>query len=362
MDSLFFPSHDIALANGVRHFNPPAAALRLQEDLASLSQIWNHPYENGEVVFPQPWGWDWDTRQHLHKEYHVKLSQLPTDEELGLIRQLSSRQTTIDLLTRLGGIQPLPVLLRSLDEVESFIDRHEKEGKPFVLKTPWSSSGRGLTRSSVPRATMLKHAHATIERMGGIMGEEWIDNKLQDFAMLFFVSDHDVRFIGYSLFDNDGTTYRQGYLMSNEKIEQRLGIEPKKLHQISTQYIAILTSLFEHFFGKPWQLGFVGIDMFTYLSSPSLQTISSTLHHQPTTINTTQSSINTEPSTINPKPSSINPNPSTLTLHPCVEMNLRCTMGVVCRLWYDHHQQEGIFRVSPMEENGHFKAEFVTQM
>lgn len=315
---LFYPSHDIALANGVRHFNPPAAALRLQEDLASLHHIWNRPFEAGEVPFPQPWGWDWDTRQHIHREYKTKLSQLPTDEDLMLIRKLSSRETTIELISRLGDTRHLPEYLQSIEEVEAYVDAHEKAGKAFVLKTPWSSSGRGLTRSGVPRSTLLKHAQATIDRMGGIMGEEWIDGKAQDFAMLFFVSDREVQFLGYSLFDNDGTTYRQGYLMSNEKIEQRLDIETQRLHQLRDSYVSILTELFRPFFGKPWQLGYVGIDMMTYRKEGS----------------------------------------ATLGLAPCVEMNLRCTMGVVCRLWYDQHQREGIFRISPMEENGHFRAEF----
>lgn len=335
---LFFPSHDIALAHGVRHFNPPAAALRLQEDLASLHHIWNRPYETGKVLFPQPWGWDWDTRQHLHKEYRVKMSQLPTDEELEAIRQLSSRRTTIELIEQLQEelaltpfkphkpfdpprpfipTLPPPSYLTDMEAVEAFIAAHDAAHQPFVMKTPWSSSGRGLMRSDVPRAILLKHARATLQRMGGIMCEEWIEDKQQDFAMLFFVSDHDVQFLGYSLFDNDGTTYRQGYLLSNEKIMERLVIAPQQLSALSEAYAKILTSLFSPFFGHSWQLGYVGIDMMTYDYKGSL------------------------------------------SIMPCVEMNLRCTMGVVCRLWYDEHKQEGIFRISPMEEDGHFKAEFI---
>lgn len=344
---LFYPSHDIALAHGVRHFNPPAAALRLQEDLASLSHIWNAPYEAGEVPFPQPWGWDWDTRRHLHDAYGVKMSQLPTDEQLELIRQLSSRRTTIELQERLASALepheplkpfepfkplkpslPLPSFLTSPEAVESFIAAHDSAHRPFVLKTPWSSSGRGLTRSDVPRETLLRHAQATIQRMGGIMGEEWIEDKRQDFAMLFFASDHDVRFQGYSLFDNDGTTYRQGYLMSDERIVERLGIEPHRLEALSKAYVTILSELFAPFFGHGWQLGYVGIDMMTY----------------------------GEASGIGPATN------DSLCIAPCVEMNLRCTMGVVCRLWYDKHQQEGIFRISPMAENGHFRAEFLTDL
>lgn len=316
---LFFPSHDIALANGVRHFNPPQAALRLQEDLASLSDIWNGPFLSGEAQMPQPWGWDWDTRKYIHETYKIKTSQLPTDEELAKIRELSSRSTTITLIDQLKqaiGINnlPTPQYLQIEEEVDAFLAHH----KDYVLKTPWSSSGRGLMRSNVPQQTLKKHVRATLQRMGGIMGESWIKDKVQDFAMLFFVSDHKVRFIGYSLFDNDGTTYRQGYLMSNEKIIERLTVNPATLTKISDAYTRILTELFSPFFGKSWQLGFVGIDMMTYQEDGILK------------------------------------------ISPCVEMNLRCTMGVVCRLWYDKYQQEGLFRISPMEKDGHFKAQFLT--
>lgn len=316
---LFYPSHDIALANGVRHFNPPQAALRLQEDLASLSDVWNGPFLRQEVAFPQPWGWDWDTRKYLHDAYKVKMSQLPTDEDLASIRELSSRKTTITLIEQLK--QSLndpnfstPKYLQSMEEVEAFMT----EKKDYVLKTPWSSSGRGLMRSTLPTETLRKHAKATLQRMGGIMGEEWTENKVQDFAMLFFASSDEVRFIGYSLFDNDATTYRQGYLMSNECIEQKLGLNKEYLDKIRDNYLNILSGLFSPFMGKSWQLGFIGIDMLTYRKEGELR------------------------------------------LSPCVEMNLRCTMGVVCRLWYDEHQEEGIFRISPMEKDGHFKAEFLT--
>lgn len=316
---LFYPSHDIALSNGVKHFNPPQAALRLQEDLASLSDVWNEPYLQGEVPFPQPWGWDWDTRRHLHETYKIKLSQLPTDEELATIRELSSRKTTVSLIEQLKermgtNAFPTPEHLQTMDEVTEFIQRN----KNFVLKTPWSSSGRGLMRSTVPSPTLQKHISATLQKMGGIMGEPWIEDKVQDFAMLFFVSATEVRFIGYSLFDNDATTYRQGYLMSNEKIIDRIGLDQEMLSQIKDHYLDILHKLFLPLMGKPWQLGFVGIDMLTYRAAGELK------------------------------------------LSPCVEMNLRCTMGVVCRLWYDKHQEEGLFRISPMEKDGHFKAHFLT--
>ena len=326
---LFFPSHDIALAHGVKHFNPPLAALRLQEDLASLSDIWNGPFLRGEVAFPQPWGWDWDTRKYIREQYKVKNTQLPTDQELEFLRRLSSRKTTITLVEQLkerlhDSTFPTPSYLSSMEEVEAFMASH----KDNVLKTPWSSSGRGLMRSTTPADTLRKHAQSTLQKMGGIMGEPWIEDKEQDFAMLFFVGFDNVQFMGYSLFENDATTYRQGYLMSNEKIVSKLQVGRDKLDAIKDAYLEILHEMFAPLMGKPWQVGYVGIDMMTYRTSKLQEDESEKM----------------------------------LSISPCVEMNLRCTMGVVCRLWYDEYQQEGIFRISPMEKDGHFKAQFLTHL
>lgn len=319
---LFFPSHDIALGNGVRHFNPPAAALTLQQDLAWLAGIWNQGLDS-----PLPWGWDWDTREHIARNLGIKRINLPTDSDLEALRQLSSRHTTISILEGLDYQGPMPRYLASEDELDAFISGMKDSGRDFVLKTPWSSSGRGLIRSSVTdRETMTRRALATIRRMGGIMAETWLP-KAQDFAMLFFVGHERTTFIGYSLFDNeDNGTYRQGYLMSNDIIEDRLVSSVKtdvrhQLRQLQTSIPILLDRMFAPFFGLPWQVGYVGIDMMT-----------------------------------------LRPEAQPLGIMPCVEMNLRCTMGVVSRLWADRNMkagQTGRFCISPMLGDGHFEARFI---
>lgn len=353
MDNLFYPSHDIALANGVKHFNPPAAALNLQLDLASLTEIWNLPYLEGKELIPTPWGWDWDTRAMIHKGFGIKMSQLPTDEDLQRIRQLSSRQTTIYLTNalrqRLAAEAEMlcftnPQYLDSEASVDAFITRCDDASTPFVMKTPWSSSGRGLSVSQSvcedgsirqqPRELIKRHALGTIRKMGGIMGEEWTQGKQQDFAMLFHASSSEVRHIGFSLFDNDtstgGTTYRQGYLLSNEAIIERLRVAPSLPQKIAEAYVGILQEMLSPLMGKPWALGYLGIDMLTCKEGEEKgknvgQEVGKTL----------------------------------LRINPCIELNLRCTMGVVCRLWHDQHQLDGTFRISSMLENGHFRAEFL---
>lgn len=346
---LFYPSHDIALANGVRHFNPPAAALQLQEDLAFLSDIWNQPFLRGESPIPIPWGWDWDTRRFIHEEYKIAYADLPSDAELEMIRQFSSRKTMIPLadeISHITGFEHIsqPVFLDTKEAVENYIKKHDTQGKRFVLKTPWSSSGRGLTLSHIceangqliatPREVMMRHALATLKKMGGIMGEEWIENKHNDFALLFHASTTELHFIGYSLFDNDemtgGTTYRQGYLLSNEEIEQRLGLEQRQLHSLIETCKETLTDFLSPLFGHTWSLGYLGLDFLTFEAQSKIAKPNN---------GTTIGKI-------------------VLSAQP-LELNLRTTMGTVCRLYYDQNQYKGLFHITPMREDGHFKAEFL---
>lgn len=307
--NLFYPSHDIALGNGVKHFNPPYAALRLQEDLASLSQIWQR--KNGSTQ-PIPWGWDYDTRSFLNKEYKIKLKELPTDAELETLRQLSSRKTTIDIISKLNNYSEefrfvsLPIYINKEDFLKDYLANNDN----FVLKTPWSSSGRGLSISKViSKDTILKHGAATIRKMGGIIAERWYE-KVQDFAMLFYVGRKDVEFVGYSLFDNDDQgTYRSGKLMSNDIIEASL---PTTCKILKSALIEIFREMFEPLMNRTWEVGYIGVDMMI---------VEGTEDSQPDYF-----------------------------VHPCVEMNLRCTMGVIARYLFDNNYSEdviGDFFITP---------------
>lgn len=303
---LFYPSHDIALGNGVKHFNPPSAALRLQIDLEGLSAIWQK-----ENHTPIPWAWDYDTRTFLNKEYKIKLNDLPSDDDLSALRQLSSRQTTISIIKQLQKRSSsfdsvkIPVFIDNEAELADWIDNQHD----YVLKTPWSSSGRGLSRDNIiPNDSLKRHGAATIRKMGGIIAEYWYE-KVQDFAMLFYVGKNDIDFVGYSLFDNDESgTYRCGRLMSNQTIEASLPPVCKEIKQI---LVEIFRDMFAPFMHKVWEVGYIGVDMM------------------------------------------IAEDNGEYFVHPCVEMNLRCTMGVVARMYYDKHcsnEQIGEYYITPASD------------
>lgn len=301
---LFFPEHDLALANGVKHFNPPRMALDLAAYGEELAPYWQQAGEG-----PLPWGWDWDSRAEL-KRAGIPSSELPTDDELQEIRRLSSREQTLSILLALRNLCPgivLPERLDSPEGLDTYLVRHESD--TYVLKSPWSSSGRGLSlHPQQDSGALRRRGLHVIRQMGCIIAEPWYD-KVQDFAMLFFVNRlRQVCFKGYSLFENDSRgTYLHGMLASNGEIEATLcrqlnGTERprEQLHEIR-QTLKDWIGRAAAPFRSDFPLGWVGIDMM------------------------------------------IVDKDGTRILHPCVEMNLRSTMGVVARNMYDWDGKTGIF-------------------
>lgn len=319
--ALFYPAHDLALANGVRHFTPPTAAVQLQTDLEALSVWWQPEYPS---EFPLPWGWNYETRQSF-LQAGIEEALLPTLKELTALRSLSSRQTTIALLQQIKTTAEkvpspafdtllLPQWLTTTEELEKAV---AAQTRAFLLKAPWSSSGRGLCWSRImPPELLLKRGNSILREMGCVILEPEY-SKIQDFAMLFHIGRKEVQFIGYSLFDTDAKgTYQYGRAMSNESIERYLGqwIPTDMLQTLAELYrTTILPPLFAQFFHRPYTLGYVGIDMMVYDS-----------HLQ--------------------RP----------CLHPCIELNARCTMGIVVRQIFDrkiHPQSSGRFIIAHAKDS-----------
>jgi hypothetical protein len=297
---LFDPAHDLALAKGVRHFTPPVAARRLATDLAALAPLWQ-PDEAAEA--PLPWGWNYNTCKALAST-GVAPERLPSQGELETLRRLSSRTVVIDLLQRLraSGLPDVvtgsAVLPRAVDSAEALTELVEAQQGHFLLKAPWSSSGRGLSWSRVmPKEALLRRGAAIIREMGCVLWEPELE-KVQDFAMLFYADRREVHRVGYSMFETDAMgTYRHGLVADNAEMARRLGqwVAPAALAALGQAYAErLLPDLLAPLEGRQWPLGYVGVDMMVYRTAEG-----------------------------------------ELRVQPCVEVNLRCTMGVVARRIYD---------------------------
>ena len=310
----FNPAHDMALANNTPFYMAPDEIVRMTYDLAVLpawyaregkvkidewrqvellrSQIgcaglfpdvqWTLEWESGEYM---PWGWDPALLRTLRLA-GVSEDCLLTDPQMERIRGLSGRQHCVEMLELLGktpGVCGEACVCGSLQEVRYFMS----EVGEVVLKSPWSGSGRGLLK--VSPATWTDSVEGWVRRVlrtqGGIMAEPLYE-KVRDFAMEFFADGAGgLFFLGYSLFDTDlHGNYKENRLLSDDRIVRILSayVPAGLLEQVRSELMAGLSSLLKNDYK-----GYLGVDMMICRVD------------------------------------------GTFRIHPCVEINMRQTMGMV---------------------------------
>lgn len=333
---LFAPENDMALAFGGRYYTPTPVARQIACDL-SLLPMW---YGEGEgvcvwsaqtvepamqqqldslgitariVATPPtdiaqaiPWGWSAYIVDKLCRAGVTK-TLLPDDESIERLRNLSGRATSRTILEKLSQrgvgycLPPLPCILRTPQEVEAYVNSQPAS----MLKSPWSSSGRGVgaVRGGYDAVT-ARSASGIIGKQGYIMGER-LQEKVCDLAMEFYSDGKQVRFAGYSLFETDSRgAYQGNILATNDAIEQQLAsfVTVDTLHVTRQAIESVLTPLI-----APLYTGYLGIDMIVYR-------------------NETGEAL----------------------LHPCIELNLRMSMGMVARIIADRYlspRAQGSYRV-----------------
>lgn len=340
--TIFNPEHDLALANGSKHFIAPTNIREMARDLSPLLDV-----IDGEQLLV--WGWDGTVKEQLRR-MGIAEEQLPTDFALAALRACSERQAAHHLLRVFRTSHPNgpytgeSIIVKHLDNIVSYVNQHGH----IILKDPLSSSGKGLRhvninedenlslplsrRGRTERIPLLSSSlkkvenwiNALITRHGYLTAEPYYD-KAQDFAMEFCIREGQCRFIGYSFFNtNHHGRYESNLLLEDEKIESLL-----------TQYVP-RTALYEvrdwfighshHIIPQEWDTTkhplYFGIDMMIAKTAG----YSATQNHK-----------------------------SEFTLHPCIEINLRLNMGIIAhevRRKLLAPSTEGIFHVIafPSEE------------
>lgn len=347
---VFNPDHDLALAHGMTHYVSPASAVQFATDAAVLpAWIFDDGYllvnkgvtdsdflslckklnirsrwvtnegltdilredNRIEVV---PWGWNYTFRQKM-ADSGVDAACLPTLQDLENIRRLSHRRLTIAALQFLnrknaGNDYPLPLELTTIEAVDDFVKVHGD----VVLKMPWSGSGRGLRRVV---GEMTEHqrgwARQSIRKHGCVMGEIF-RNVVQDFAMEFHCGA-EVGFCGYSLFSTHNGVYQGNVLMSDDAIETHLAqfISPMQIAETQHSLLQFLEAEVRPFYKGP-----VGVDMFVFQEDNQYR------------------------------------------LDPCVEINLRMTMGLLATVFckkYLEKESKGLLKMRHSPKSGALLAE-----
>ena len=167
------------------------------------------------------------------------------------------------------------VALTSADDVLNFAHNIDNAW----LKSPWSSSGRGILRkedSSDEKITQW--ASAVIKKQGCVMGEKE-ESKVLDFASEWYVEDGITKYLGLSMFNISGRGKYDGNILCDQSDIVY------KVNQVASQSVRIILdaqeSMLNNLLAKEYS-GPLGIDMMVRKDG---------------------------------------------TINPCVEINLRYTMG-----------------------------------
>lgn len=313
---IFNPEHDIALAFGGKYFTAPRAGRQLRYDLCYLPVLWAVDGDcvlvddvdyacaeaarmrvdlpdvrfvtlsdlpslcgSSDAVQVSPWGWNAALAFQLYRN-GLRGELLPSESCLSAIRDVSSRRWAATNLGNEG------VWCESTDNLRMWMERFGR----FVLKAPWSSSGRGVRYKAD-----LSWAGKVIEQQGGIMIEPFYE-KVLDFGMEFHATaDGVVVYDGLSLFETSNGAYVGNVLACEEEKERMLCryVPIETLREVRQNIISKMTDAIRNIYVGPF-----GVDMMVCQGEGGGRLV------------------------------------------PCVELNLRRTMGHVALDLYDRMNQE----------------------
>lgn len=340
----FNPGHETAVLNQSKYYQPAANQVKMQEDLAYLPAWYAQPGDyvlthneilpvSGNIsdLFPEAlnkemfgglkkqkvdiWGLSPQAIYfaELFSEKHKLDLDIPTwtDSIYKLNSRVSAWNCLRELIQSTSSIESdiLPNYYTSLEEIEK---RLLLSDSCLLLKSPYSSSGRGLLwlpageidRSSKQIITGL------LRKQKQVSLEKVLDKQL-DFSMHYETKDNQVIFRGYSLFNtNSKGAYTDTILDSQDNIAAIINQYhlPENMDWIKEMHRKFIEESI-----APYYTGNIGIDMMIYRSENDYK------------------------------------------LHPCVEINLRKSMGYLSLCLYENHIQKesrGNFYIDYLKEEG----------
>lgn len=233
-------------------------------------------------------------------------------------KTLTGRQSSRLCLEILSGEYPLiklpsiPLFCNNINMLSDYINLHRKE--KLILKSPFSSSGRGLLWIQDSERWGNKEemwAKSVIEKQGEVSIEPALD-KYVDFAMEFYSDGKgNIKYEGLSVFSNEERGAYNGNLLGKDDI-----LEKELIKFVSKENILLtkerLINALQTIFSNEYE-GFLGVDMLIYKENDEYY------------------------------------------IHPCVEINMRYTMGMVALQLsrnFIHNETTGKFIVSFEKEKG----------
>lgn len=297
---IYNPETEYALASGSPYYTLPESVRKLRMSKARLPEIYARP---GDAILlvdgvdPQPdrssaftlltpgmavdwtlytaspWGWNAQIACFLNASC-PGLQGIPAEERIARLRNLAHRRTTIGFLKAYGTHSvTLPLEFSDYDSAAVYYHEHPD----IFLKAPWSSSGRGVMRTDDLKPMHVEPWMRGIIRSQGSVMVEPIYDKALDCATEWAMHDGNATFLGVSVFEASGRgKYHRNIEADQLALWNMIGVLTPKV--IERQRHALQTVIGSDYNGP------VGIDMLVTRAG---------------------------------------------TLHPCVELNLRHTMGSI---------------------------------
>ncbi|MDR1257895.1 MAG: hypothetical protein LBK65_01250 [Tannerellaceae bacterium] len=223
---------------------------------------------------------------------------------------LTSRRTATACLIRMQQMLPdidlprPPVFFSQIEELEAYMHQHQA---PFVLKAPYSSSGRGLIwLTGSPLNNSERNRIRGLLRRQNVVSLEYALNKVADFALEFY-SDGKGNLCekGISMFSTNSRGAYTGNRLQSQSAIRKEFIKYTGEHMSNVIQQSLASVLCDTFGSK--YAGYLGVDMLVYKGSEGFG------------------------------------------IHPCVEINLRYTMGMVAIRLFERFLAPGatgIFNIS----------------
>lgn len=344
----FNPGHETAILLGTENYTPPANVQKMQSQLALLPVWYADPTDYvwvEEIVSPRFFSLQSKqlhpfampvTRNGLNK---MKTDGIPKEIDLwGLsphsIRhfnqlkqtydlpwivpvwkeeytRLTSRQTAAECLEKIRRSLPnlswpaVPKFCTKTEEIEKYL---LLQSAPFVVKTPFSSSGRGLLWLHQRKLTEKDKnwIKGALHKQGSVSIECGLE-KIQDFALEFFSDGQGtIRYEGLSVFGTEARGAYSGNILEHpDPMLKRLTrfVDEETFRQVREAVTEALRNTYASIYR-----GYLGVDMLIYKRKDG-----------------------------------------SYAIHPCIEINMRYTMGMVAlRLFQKYLSPHalGDFRIS----------------
>lgn len=294
MSSLYYfnPTVDLELANGSPFYIPPKGLQVFGSDLESI-MLWimqegdwlythkplSHTFKSylkKYNILPkiiamsdsdhltisdvQPWGWSPYVEQKFKHRYNCPL-------DIKQHKHISDRSYANALLSKISEQDFIsyqtPVVCKSNDEIRAV----QKQWRQVVIKSPHSSSGRGLQmlRKSMLNESNLQWISGVLKEQGAVILEP-LYNKQFDLSYHFKSNGKEIQCIGICVFNTNSNGQYQSTFIGEWK-----HFIPAHLHKMVSKTQSLLSDLLTNERVHEKYVGFFGVDAFIHLHNETFK-------------------------------------------------------------------------------------------